>query len=72
MSGCTWGICQNATFRGSTQFRRKNDDMLCYFFSIRMLSLRNTDIRRGRDITQIRRYLIIGCERLLDINVNNA
>ena len=72
MSRCTRRVCQNATFCSSTQFSWKYDDLLRHFFSIRLLGGRDADIRRGRDMTQIRRYLFIGCEGLLDINMDYA
>src|ERR1700733_4255989 len=47
---------------------------ICFatFFPVRLLSRRNTDIRRGCDMTQIRRDLLIGCEGLLDVNMHHA
>src|SRR5580693_9377323 len=72
VSSCTRWICQNTTFCSSTQFRWKYDDLLRYFFSIRLLSRRNADVRRRSYMAQIRRYLLIGCEGLLDINMDHA
>src|SRR6476661_6509702 len=69
--GCARRVCQNTAFCSSTQFRWKYDDLPRYFFSI-LLSRRNPHIRRGRDVTQIRGHLLIGCEGLLDINVDHA
>src|SRR6202040_1386739 len=72
VSSCTRRVRQNTTFCIPAQFPWKYDDLLRYFFSIRLLSRRNADIRRGRDMTQIRRYLLIGCEWLFEINVDHA
>src|SRR5580700_12008040 len=72
VSSCARRVCQDTTFCSSTQFRWKYDDLLRYFFSIRLLGRRNADIRRGRDMTQLRRFLLIGCEGLLDVNVNHV
>jgi hypothetical protein len=60
------------TFRSPTQLRGKYDDLLRDFLSVRLLIRCNADIRRGRDMTQIGRYLFIGCERLFDNYMDHA
>src|SRR2546422_985232 len=71
VSGCTRRVCQNTAFRSSTEFLRKYDDLLRYFFSIRLLRRCNANVSRGCDMTQIRRYLLIGGEWTSDAHVNN-
>src|SRR5882762_3376562 len=72
VSGCTRRICQNTAFRSSTEFLRKYDDLLRYFFSIRLLRRRNADVGRRCDMAQIRRYLLIGGEWSTDVDVDHS
>ncbi len=72
VSRCTWGVCEDAAFRSPTQLRGKYENLLRHLLPVRLLGRRDADIRKRGDMTQIGGYLLVGCEGLLDSNVDRA
>ena len=47
-------------------------DLRCQFSSICLFDRCDADKRCGSDVTQIGRYLLIGCKGMLDVDVRHA